>query len=366
MNLRITTLLIVFLSFMGNLTQAASIKFINNYLSNSDHWSVVKSKSVYDSIKIQLKKVVSPNNVDPLKQYIIALKFREQLQASDEHQLPAYPTSAGIYNGSHASDSLSADDQLLLLYRNLGDFKSEAAILSSLGTKAAIKGDMDKAVSFLQNALKINTETNDRQARAKNCLSLARIYKYRGNLVEAVKYNQKIIELSLQNGSNHNLAEAYINLANLWSAQTRYKEAETLLISKALPLSYYKLKDMISTISCYDQLAEIYQKQKRFSESKWFYIQSNMLSRKINNPSGIVNSLINLAHVKMSIGDLQLALRDFREAEQLSITNKYIFKLVEIKNDLSKVYKAMGNTRASNSALTEFNVLKDALLSSIR
>jgi len=366
MNLRITTLLIVFLSFMGNLTQAASIKFINNFQGNSDHWSVVKSRSVYDSLKIQVKKAVSPNNVDLLKQYVNALKFRKQLQASDDHPLPAYPTSAGIYNGSLVSDSLSADDQLLLLYRNLGDFRSEAAILSSLGTKAAVKGDMDKAVTFLHNALKINTEINNRQAIAKNYLSLARIYKYRGNVVEAVKYNQNIIQFSLQNSTNLYLAEAYINLANLWSAQKRYKEAEALLISKALPLSYYKLKDMISTISCYDQLAEIYQKQRRFSEAKWFYIQSNMLARKINNPAGIVNSLVNLAHVKMSIGHHELALKDFREAEQLSISNKYSFELVEIKDDLSKVYKAMGNARASNSALTEFKVLKDALLSSIR
>jgi hypothetical protein len=33
-----------------------------------------------------------------------------------------------------------------------------------------------------------------------------------------------------------------------------------------------------------------------------------MLARKINDPLEIVNSLINLAHVKMSIGDYQLAL----------------------------------------------------------
>jgi tetratricopeptide (TPR) repeat protein len=119
-------------------------------------------------------------------------------------------------------------------------------------------------------------------------------------------------------------------------------------------------------MKCYDQLAEIYQQQNRHSEAKWFYIQSNMVARKINNPSGIVNSLVSLAHVKMSIGDHQLALKDFREAEQLSISNKYSYKLVEIKNDLSKVYKIMGNTSAANSALSEFTVLKDALLNSIR
>jgi hypothetical protein len=88
-----------------------------------------------------------------------------------------------------------------------------------------------------------------------------------------------------------------------------------------------------------------------------------MLARKINNPSGIVTSLINLAHVKMSIGDHLLALRDLREAEQLSLKHKLNYKLIEIKNDLAELYNKMGDPVASNSAFSEFSVLKDALLS---
>ncbi len=359
MKLSSTAVLFVLLSVAGNSSLAATI----GSTGSAGHWSIMPANSVYDSLKTQVKKAVLPNNANALNEYIRALQFRELLLASDS-PLPAYPISAGIYTGSLVSDSLSADDQLLLLYRNLGDLKSEAAILSSLGTKAAVNGDMNKALMFFNSALKVNTGLNDRSAIVKNYFSLARINRYKGNLPEAVSYNQTIVQLALQSGNNRYLAEAYMNLADLWSAQKKFKEAETLIMGKLLALNYYKLKDYVGTIQCYSQLAQIYQQQRRFSEAKWFYIQSNLLARKINNTPGIVNSLINLAHVKMSIGDHALALRDFREAERLSISNKYSYKLVEIKNDLSRVYAKLGNKSASSSALSEFTVLKNALLNS--
>ncbi len=74
--------------------------------------------------------------------------------------------------------------------------------------------------------------------------------------------------------------------------------------------------------------------QRRFSERKWFSIQSNTRARKMNQSLGIVNSLIILAPVKMSIKDHLLASRDIRKAEQLYLTSKYNYKLLQIKNNL--------------------------------
>jgi tetratricopeptide (TPR) repeat protein len=360
MKLNLLAITAIALLAFGN-SSIASVK--NASTLEIDHWSIIPAISVYDSLKIEVKKAVLPSNPDALKEYINALQFRELLKASDS-PLPAFPISAGIYNGSLLSDSLSADDQLLMLYRNLGDRKAEAGILSSLGTNAAVEGNMDKALMFFHDALKINSELNNKPAVVKNYFSLARIYKYREDLMEALKYNELIMEEALASRNNRYLGEAYLNLASIWTAQKKYKDAEGIIMNKALPLFAYKIHDKIGSMRCYDQLAEIFQLQKRFSEAKWFYIQSNMLARKINNSPGIVNSLVSLAHVKMSIGDHQLALTDFREAEQLSISNKYRFKLVEIKGDLSKVYAVMGNKSAASSALSEFTVLKDAILNS--
>jgi tetratricopeptide (TPR) repeat protein len=289
------------------------------------------------------------------------LQFREQLRASDSPPL-IFPISAGIYNGSLHIDSLGAYDQLIFLCRNLGDRSAEAQVLHSYGIINAINGNMDRALILFNNALKINLELDNKPALVKNYRNLVRVNSFNGNMPEAIKYSQALVNISTTIRSNSSLAEGYMSLANSWTCQKNYKEAESMVLKKALPLYFYKLKDQSGTMKCYDQLAVIYQQQKRFSEAKWFCIQSNMVARKINDSSGIVNSLINLAHVKMSIGDHLLALRDIKEAEQLSIKHKYNYKLIEIKSYLAELYTKLDDPVAANAAFSEFSVLKDALI----
>jgi tetratricopeptide (TPR) repeat protein len=326
------------------------------------NWSIIPTFRGYDSLNVKFKKKVPSSGINAVKEYLNIMQFRELLKASDKPPL-IFPTSAGFFNGSLPSDSLSAFNQLIFLSRNLGDRNAEAAVLHSYGIINALNGNMDYALILFNEALIMNIELSNTSAIVKSYLNLARVNSFNGNFPEAIRYSQALVDISTTIRSNSSLAEGYMSLANLWTTQKNFQEAESMVLKKALPLYYYKLKDKPGTMKCYDQLALIYQQQKRFSEAKWFNIQSNMLARKINNPSGIVTSLINLAHVKMSIGDHLLALRDLREAEQLSLKHKLNYKLIEIKNDLAELYNKMGDPVASNSAFSEFSVLKDALLS---
>jgi len=326
------------------------------------YWSIIPAFSGYDSLKGVVRKKETLSGIKAVKEYLNILQFREQLMASDKPPL-IFPISAGVYNGSLSSDSLSAFNQLIFLTRNLGDRNAEASVLHSYGIINVLNGNMDHAIILFNEALAMNMELRNTSAILKNYLNLTRVYSFNGNFMEAIKYSHALVDFSTSSHSNSSLAEGYMSLANLWTIQKNFQEAETMVLKKALPLYFYKLKDKSGTIKCYDQLALIYQQQKRFSEAKWFYIQSNTLARKMNDSSGIVNSLINLAHVKMSIGDHLLALRDIREAEQLSLKHKYTYKLIEIKNDLAELYTKIGDPAAANSAFSEFSVLKDALLS---
>ena len=356
--------MVILLGFMGG-SCSANPGYSFSGMKKPGFWSVLRVNSELDSINSELKSRSSYGDIHALKEYLKALQFREQLKASDTF-IPVFPVSAGIFNGALETDSLSAFDQLIFLYRNLGDRNAEAGVLNSYGLSHALNGKMDDAVRLINEAISLNLEINNKSAVSNNYLSLLRINRYRGNLSEALKYNQAIMQIALDTRNNRSLAEAYMTLADILTSQKNFKEAESLVLKKALPLYYYGLKDKTGTIKCYDQLAETYHQQRKFSEAKWFYIQSNMLARKINSSSGIVNSLINLAHVKMSIGDYQLALSDYKEAEQLSVKNRYTYKLVEIKSDLAEVYAKLGNSGAASSAFSEFRILKDALLRTVQ
>jgi tetratricopeptide (TPR) repeat protein len=328
-------------------------------------WSVLRKKSELDSLIAELKSRHHAADVHLIKDLVKSIQFREQLKAADNF-IPVFPVSAGVFQGEMLSDSLSAFDQLLFLTRNLGDRNAEAGVLNSYAVSHALNGKMDDAVRLLNEAIVLNLEIKNELALRNNYLILQRINRYRGNLSEALKYNKVILTIDLNAKNNRFLAETYMDHAQILTSQKNFTEAETLVLRKALPLYYYGLKDKNGTIRCYDQLADNYHQQKKFTEAKWFYIQANMLARKINDPLEIVNSLINLAHVKMSIGDYQLALSDYKEAEQLSVKNRYTNKLIELKSDLADVYTKLGNSGAASSAFSEFKVMKETFLRTIQ
>ncbi|HQS51198.1 MAG: hypothetical protein B7X86_04215 [Sphingobacteriales bacterium 17-39-43] len=364
MNIRSGILLIFLLTFIvGSCSANPEIGYSG--VKRPGFWSLLRINSELDSIKSQLKSRLSFGDIHALKEYLQTLKLRDQLKASDTFN-QTFPVSAGIFNGALKSDSLNGFDQLIFLYRNLGDRNAEAAVLNSYGLSHALNGKMDDALRLINQAKDLNLEVNNRAAVRNNYLTLQRINRYRGNLSEALKYNEAILMIDLNAKNNRFLAEAYMDHAEILTSQKNFTEAESLVLRKALPLYYYGLKDKIGTIRCYDQLADTYHQQKKFTQAKWFYIQSNMLARKINNPLEIVNSLINLAHVKMSIGDYQLALMDYKEAEQLSVKNRYTNKLIELKSNLADVYNKLGNAGAASSAFSEFKVMKETFLRTIQ
>jgi tetratricopeptide (TPR) repeat protein len=327
--------------------------------------NVISKYSGLDTLKNELNKKWSGSGINAFKEYLNTVQFQEQLKASDNIHF-VFPSSAGVYNGSLKSDSLSAFDQLLFLSRNLGDRNAEAGVLNSYAVSHALNGKMDNAISLLNNAIVLNLEIKNMVSVRNNYLSLQRINRYRGNLNEALKYNQAIIVIDQTTKNNRLLAEAFMDQAEILTSQKSYTHAESLVLRRALPLYYYGLKDKNGTIRCYDQLADTYHQQKKFTQAKWFYIQSNMLARKINSPLEVVKSLINLANVKMSIGDYHLALSDYKEAEQISLKYKFKNQLIELKSYLYDVHNKLGNSGASSSAFSEFKVMKETFLRTIQ
>lgn len=68
----------------------------------------------------------------------------------------------------------------------------------------------------------------------------------------------------------------------------------------------------------FNELAKIYVQLNKLSEAKWFFLQSNNLSRQQNNDRLTIANLIELATVKSTIGDFALAQQDLDEARDLA------------------------------------------------
>lgn len=70
----------------------------------------------------------------------------------------------------------------------------------------------------------------------------------------------------------------------------------------------------------FTDLAVLYLKQNRFSEAKWYLLQSNNIAKQAGNARHVLDNLYLLADIKTSIGELPLAMTDLQEAHDLAVS----------------------------------------------
>jgi hypothetical protein len=113
----------------------------------------------------------------------------------------------------------------------------------------------------------------------------------------------------------------------------------------------------------FSDLAALYVKLHRWSEAKWYYLQSNNISREQSDDKHTMNNLLGLAGIKLNIGDIPSAKADLIEARDLSRSmgmqaqtahiEKQILLLAQYNGSVSKpdVKYAEGTLNAEKKAL---------------
>lgn len=87
----------------------------------------------------------------------------------------------------------------------------------------------------------------------------------------------------------------------------------------------------------FSDLAQLYVQQNRFSEAKWYFLQSTFLARQQNNNRLTVNNLCKLAMVKMEIGDFILAQQDLLEAREIAAAHGWLTEVIDAEKKLSYI-----------------------------
>lgn len=87
----------------------------------------------------------------------------------------------------------------------------------------------------------------------------------------------------------------------------------------------------------FNELAKIYVQLNQLSEAKWFFLQSNNLSRQQNNDRLTIANLIELSNVKRAIGDFSLAQQDLEEARDMAKNHNWQDDMQTVKMHLSNL-----------------------------
>ncbi len=109
----------------------------------------------------------------------------------------------------------------------------------------------------------------------------------------------------------------------------------------------------------FSELAQLYAQQNRFSEAKWYFLQSTYISRQQNNHKLTIANLKRLAAVKAEIGDFVLARQDLMEARDIASSSGWLIEVIDAEKKLNELqhnrYASLRSDRRYAEELADAN-----------
>lgn len=158
------------------------------------------------------------------------------------------------------------------------------------------------------------------------------------------------------------IADHYLKYDSITVKKTKqtYQEAAIEYTIKALH-AYSKYNDTPGLRASFNNLVKIYKDQKKYSQAKWFVLQSNTMSRQQKDAPNIISSLVELAGIKMAIKDYSLAMRDLDEAMALSTQNHFSKQESMVQQSYAMLYTKLNKPAKAAQALKRHDVIEDSI-----
>lgn len=123
-----------------------------------------------------------------------------------------------------------------------------------------------------------------------------------------------------------------------FSASYNFDLVEKSIMKEAKHNMHYRVFSVASYN--FSELARWYMLKNRFSEAKWYLLQSIALSKsQIDAPSTIEN-LLALADIKIAIGETVLAKNDMSEARVIALSNGMQTSVIDIDKRITQLLTA--------------------------
>ncbi len=171
-----------------------------------------------------------------------------------------------------------------------------------------------------------------------------------------------IINDSLKSALYLQMVAQYLKNDSAADKKTKLDDQNQALNYTYLALHLYsKYNDTTGLINCFNYLSKIYRSQEKYSQAKWFILQSNTLSRIKNDVPNILTSLIELANIKMDIKDYSLAMSDLNEALKLSTANHYPRVESHVQETYALLYSRLNDYTREAMAIKRHNFIDDSI-----
>ncbi len=237
---------------------------------------------------------------------------------------------------------------LELIEKSNFEFQEAARLLNKAGNYLKARALYGVAKLFLEQALGIRKKVleEDNPDLAETFNNLAGLYRAQGKYKEAEEYYNNALATRKKLGEEHpDLAETFNDLAGLYRAQGKYKEAEEYY-NNALAIRKKLGEDDPDLAETFDSLAGLYQDQGKYEKAEEFYNTALNINKKVlgEDHPDLATTLNNLGLLYKNQGKYEKAEEFYNTALNI---NKKVFgedhpDLAATFNNLGLIYRDQG------------------------
>lgn len=204
--------------------------------------------------------------------------------------------------------------QALEMAERAGDFRLKLACLDNIGGAWSVQGDYHKANRYLNQAYKLSTSAGHNSRTVFITGNLAENYLYTGQLDSAVFFGEENLRIALDENNTFEKRQAYSVLSQIYARRGDDKRAYQML------LHHTRLSDSIFNVQKSQQIEDL--REKYETEDKEQEIE--MLTRE--NAAAVFrrNAFAALSALFLIVGFLVFAILKLRERKNKQLLQKEI------------------------------------------
>lgn len=336
-----------------------------------------------DSLAFRLKRLENTNRFDP----------------KDTTHIKLLINLADSYRFFNNDSLFSINNRALDYSKAIGYDHGEIRALENLGSYYSDQGNRKKSMPILQEAWLLSKNTGDKDCELSIINALSNEHYYEGNVAEALNLYLQGIDVAKQVGSDRMLSILNENIASLYAdqkdftnalvyydtvqainrklgdaifhAQTQSNMASLFKDAKNFDHAMFNINKSIASFEengVYEWLAYAYQvkgsiylEQKKYQWALYWYDQSNLLHKNLDDDREKIQLLNGMAKVYYGLGKDSLSMAYAKEGLSLSKKIQSLQGQIDCSETLYKLYKDKENTLTALLHLETFKQLSDSL-----
>lgn len=248
----------------------------------------------------------------------------DDLRATILATYAAFILSNEGHNRFSEVESLIAEAENVLKSSGITSGEALANVLSTKAIFIQLKGELEESQKLYLEALSAIEEHPLSPSFGESCFGYATLRATDSRFSESLSFLEENIQSKEKSiGKNHPILKRAISaLALTYSACGELDEAE------AQAQRYNQIVEMMGNpggelkIDCLRILIDILEQQSRFSEAQALLTRANDIAESIGNESTQVQLKMDLARLKLDLGDFQESVRLYENALELTIRNR--------------------------------------------